>query len=104
MGMTATDLSRVRSWVGAQPDDAELVLRFERLGTVEAVAQEILRERRANLLLDPAKMSIDGDASWDWTKNLELLNESLGHLDAIVGSGGTVGQVQIGSLVRKGRR
>lgn len=63
-----------RSWLLAQlgpdTDPADLERRFFRLGSVRAVALEVLGEWRAKLLADPLKVSVDGVVAMDLQENL----------------------------------
>lgn len=103
MPFDGATLAQIRSWVGSEPSNDDLAVRFERLGSTNLTALEVLRERRANLLADPAKVSVDGDASWDWSKNLEVLDKQVAELETVAGIAGP-GTVNVGRLVRTGRR
>ncbi|GGP99689.1 hypothetical protein [Streptomyces mutabilis] len=63
-----------RSWLLAQlgpdTDAADLERRFFRLRSVRAVALEVLGERRAKLLADPLKVTVDGVVTMDLQENL----------------------------------
>lgn len=63
-----------RSWLLAQlgpdADPADLERRFLRLRSVRAVALEVLGERRAKLLGDPLKLTVDGVVTMDLQENL----------------------------------
>ncbi|MYQ36378.1 hypothetical protein GTW65_36155 [Streptomyces sp. SID4956] len=63
-----------RSWLLAQlgpdTDPADLERRFFRLRSVRAVALEVLGERRAKLLADPLKVTVDGVVTMDLQENL----------------------------------
>ncbi|MER5546503.1 hypothetical protein ACWDBP_34945 [Streptomyces sp. NPDC001233] len=66
-----------RSWLLAQlgpdADPADLECRFFRLRSVRAVALEVLGERRAKLLADPLKATVDGVVTMDLQENLHGL-------------------------------
>jgi hypothetical protein len=63
-----------RSWLLAQlgpdTDPADLEARFFRLRSARAVALEVLGERRAKLLGDPLKVTVDGVVTMDLQQNL----------------------------------
>ncbi|MGW1597622.1 hypothetical protein [Streptomyces sp. NPDC002343] len=63
-----------RSWLLAQlgpdTDPADLERRYFRLRSVRAVALEVLGERRAKLLADPLKVTVDGVVTMDLQENL----------------------------------
>ena len=79
-------VSEIRSHIGitVPPSDAALTAAYARLGSVEAVAAEILRQRRAELLANPLKFSLDGDYSEDRTENVKALERLIDSLDAAV--------------------
>lgn len=103
MAITADDLAVIRSHVGSTPNDADLTARWERLGTVEKVALEVLRGRLADLLAAPASLRVDGDYSESWGKNIDALRVKVRELEAAVASGGTPGAVHVAHLTRAGR-
>ncbi|MGI5262370.1 hypothetical protein [Streptomyces angustmyceticus] len=63
-----------QSWLmaqlGAAADSNDLERRFFRLRSVRAVALEVLGERRAKLLGDPLKVTVDGMVTVDLQENL----------------------------------
>ncbi|MBT2390665.1 hypothetical protein J7E87_14840 [Streptomyces sp. ISL-1] len=70
-----------RSWLLAQlgPDTepADLERRFFRLRSVRAVALEVLGERRAKLLADPLKVTVDGVVTMDLQENLRGIERQI---------------------------
>ncbi|MGP3945149.1 MULTISPECIES: hypothetical protein [Streptomyces] len=62
-----------RSWLLAQlrpdSDPADLERRFFRLRSARAVALEVLGERRAKVLADPLKVTVDGVVTMDLREN-----------------------------------
>ncbi|MBY8884768.1 hypothetical protein K7472_07905 [Streptomyces sp. PTM05] len=70
-----------RSWLRAQlgdgSDDADLERRFFRLGSVRAVALEVLGERRAKLLSDPLRVTVDGVVTMDLQENLHGIERQI---------------------------
>ncbi|MGW4073782.1 hypothetical protein ACWELB_09730 [Streptomyces asiaticus] len=70
-----------RSWLLAQlgpdTDTADLERRFFRLRSVRAVALEVLGERRAKLLGDPLKVTVDGVVTMDLQENLRGIERQI---------------------------
>jgi len=58
--LTDVELAYLRSEIGSTVDEADLDLRYERLGTAVAVAHEVVRERLATLLSGPSSFSLPG--------------------------------------------
>ncbi|MFC9643363.1 hypothetical protein ACFTZF_33125 [Streptomyces mirabilis] len=63
-------LSWLLAQLGTSTDTADLEIRFARLGSARAVALEVLAERRAKLLADPLRLTVDGVVTMDNTNNL----------------------------------
>ncbi|MFE2179071.1 hypothetical protein [Streptomyces sp. NPDC059455] len=70
-----------RSWLLAQlgpdTDSADLERRYFRLRSVRAVALEVLGERRAKLLADPLKVTVDGVVTMDLQENLRGIERQI---------------------------
>ncbi|MFE7276900.1 hypothetical protein [Streptomyces sp. NPDC057623] len=70
-----------RSWLLAQlgpdTDPADLERRYFRLRSVRAVALEVLGERRAKLLADPLKVTVDNVVTMDLQENLRGLERQI---------------------------
>ncbi|MER6086820.1 hypothetical protein [Streptomyces bluensis] len=70
-----------RSWllaqVGQDTDPADLERRFFRLQSVRAVAFEVLGERRAKLLADPLKVTVDNVVTMDLQENLRGIERQI---------------------------
>ncbi|WP_075662431.1 hypothetical protein [Streptomyces acidiscabies] len=71
----------VRAWLLAQlgptTDTADLDVRYARLSSARAVANEVLAERRAKLLADPLRMTVDGVVTIDQSNNLAGLERQI---------------------------
>jgi hypothetical protein len=71
----------VRAWLLAQlgptTDTADLDARYARLTYARAVANEVLAERRAKLLADPLRMTVDGVVTIDQSNNLAGLERQI---------------------------
>nr|WP_232107760.1 hypothetical protein [Streptomyces gossypiisoli] len=63
--------------LGPDTDPADLERRFFRLWSVRAVALEVLGERRAKLLADPLKVSVDGVVTMDLQENLRGIERQI---------------------------
>lgn len=105
MALTAAQLASVRAHIGTgqPPTDDDLEAAFERLGTPEAVALEVIRGRLADMRARPAVLRVDGDHSEDWTKNLDLLTKQEASLAAAADVAAGSGSVQVARLTRAGR-
>ncbi|MEU7640912.1 hypothetical protein AB0C11_33425 [Streptomyces sp. NPDC039016] len=70
-----------RAWLLAQlgpdADPADLERRFFRLGSVRAVALEVLGEQRAKLLADPLRVTVDGVVTMDLAENLRGIERQI---------------------------
>uniref|UniRef100_A0AAU2UXS6 Uncharacterized protein n=1 Tax=Streptomyces sp. NBC_00003 TaxID=2903608 RepID=A0AAU2UXS6_9ACTN len=70
-----------RSWLLAQlgpdTDPADLERRLFRLRSARAVALEVLGERRAKLLADPLKVTVDGVVTMDLRENLRGIERQI---------------------------
>ncbi|KFF98045.1 hypothetical protein IQ62_27425 [Streptomyces scabiei] len=71
----------VRAWLLAQlgptTDTSDLDARYARLTSARAVANEVLAERRAKLLADPLRMTVDGVVTIDQSNNLAGLERQI---------------------------
>ncbi|MFD6347225.1 hypothetical protein ACFWF9_21205 [Streptomyces roseolus] len=71
----------VRTWLLAQlgpgTDAADLEARYTRLRAARAVALEVLAERRAGLLAEPLRLSVDGVMTVDNSGNLTGLERQM---------------------------
>ncbi|WP_329217044.1 hypothetical protein OG352_13800 [Streptomyces sp. NBC_01485] len=71
----------VRAWLLAQlgptTDTSDLEARYARLTSARAVANEVLAERRAKLLADPLRMTVDGVVTIDQSNNLAGLERQI---------------------------
>ncbi len=110
--VSADDLAVIRSWCGSSVGDPDsdvfgqpdLVARMDRLGSAEAVALEVLRQRRADVLADPVSFSLAGDVAEDSAVNVAGLDAAIRQLEGIVGDRGGRGAVSVGRMVRAGGR
>ncbi|MFH8294974.1 hypothetical protein [Streptomyces sp. NPDC018059] len=74
-----------RHWLlatlGPATDTADLDTRYARLHSLRAVALEVLRERRASLLVQPLKVALSGVVSLDTSGNVTALDRLIAELE-----------------------
>ncbi len=75
--MTDDELELVRTWVGDTPSDAELQEIYARVEDLATVVRQVLRKRLANLLAQPASLSVPGEVSINNAANIAALQNSL---------------------------
>lgn len=102
MAVDAATIDAIREWVGSAPDDNTVESTYNRTGTVELAALRILRQRRADLLAQPAEWDLDGDYGQRVGKNLDELAAQIAALEAITGAAGA-GSMVTSQLVRPDR-
>lgn len=92
MALTADQIAEVRAWIGAgtPPSDDDLATAYDRLGSTNAVALEVLQGRYADALSGPQKWSVEGDFSIDNTETVKALAKQVAELKAILGTGGVM--------------
>lgn len=108
MAASDTQLAEIREWIGDDPDDSTVQALWTAYGTVNRVSLSVLRRRRAALLADPAKLSIDGETSEDWTANLNALDSDIAALEGgvvtdTVDPDAAAGFATVGQMVRTDR-
>ncbi len=81
--MTADVLAWLLAQLGTTTDQQDLAARYVRLGTAKAVAAEVLAERRAALLGDPLRLTVDGVVTLDQTGNLAGVERQIAALAAL---------------------
>ncbi|MET7713667.1 hypothetical protein [Streptomyces sp. NPDC005407] len=76
----------VRAWLLAQlgtaTDTDDLEVRLARLGTSRAVALEVLRERLAALLAQPASITVPGVVSINYGEIIKALERQIASIEA----------------------
>lgn len=78
--LTEQEIAFLRAEVGSDPPDEQLQDRMDRLGSVLQVADEILRERLANLVAAPASLNVPGVIGVNTAANITALQKQLGRL------------------------
>lgn len=58
--------------------------RYTRWGSVGFAALELLMTRHSSMVADPLVIRIEGDAQWDWRKNLAALGQKITALVAML--------------------
>lgn len=76
--MTPVERAWLLAQLGSGTDVADLESRYRRLGSVKAVALEVLAERRAALLADPLRVTVDGVVTTDHSENLRGIERVIG--------------------------
>jgi hypothetical protein len=75
-----------RNWLYAQlgtaTDLVDLEARYARLGKARAVAIEVLTQRRADLLVQPASLGVSGVVTVAYTENIKALERQIALLEA----------------------
>ena len=79
MNLTEAEYAYLRSELG-DADRADLEIRYRRLGSLRAVAVEVLRERKAALLSDPLDVTVQGIATVNMAENLKALERQIADL------------------------
>ncbi|MFB6643131.1 hypothetical protein ACFCYF_38575 [Streptomyces chartreusis] len=100
MMLTGTDYAYLRSELG-DVDHDDLAARYQRLGTAQAVAIEVLRERKAALIADPLAVTVQGVATVNNSENVKAIERQISSLEGqVVGNDWVVPVL----LVRRTRR
>lgn len=79
MTLTEAEYAYLRSELG-EANRADLNTRYQRLDSLEAVAIEVLRERRAALISDPLAVSVQGIATVNSAENVKALERQIADL------------------------
>ncbi|WP_425245414.1 hypothetical protein [Streptomyces sp. NEAU-NA10] len=79
MNLTDAEYAYLRSELGSA-DRADLDSRYLRLGSLQAVAVEILRERKAALVADPLAVTVQGVATVNSAENVKALERQIAGL------------------------
>ncbi|MFJ3229910.1 hypothetical protein [Streptomyces sp. NPDC086787] len=77
-------LAWLRAQLGTATDEQDLADRYARLRRARAVAAEVLAERRAKLLTEPLRMTVDGVVTIDQSNNLAGLERQIAGLAELV--------------------
>ena len=85
MTLTDAEYAYLRSELG-EAERADLETRYQRLGSLQAVATEVLRERKAALISDPLAVTVQEVATVNNAENVKALERQIA---AIEGDGST---------------
>lgn len=88
MDLTDGDLAYLRSELGEDVDEVDLQDRYDRLGTVAAVALEVQRQRLSAVLAAPAGFTIPGVYSEDNGARIRAMQDRVAELSRLVAAGG----------------
>ncbi|WP_438491816.1 hypothetical protein [Streptomyces asiaticus] len=81
MSLTDAEYAYLRSELG-EADRTDLDARFQRLdGSLQAVAIEVLRERKAALVSDPLAVTLQGIATVNNAENVKALERQISALE-----------------------
>lgn len=86
MMLTDAEYAYLRSELG-EADRGELDARYIRLGSTEAVAVEVLRERKAALVADPLAVTVQGVATVNTSENVKAIERQIAALQIQNGPG-----------------
>lgn len=103
--IAAGDLSAIRAHIGhkSPPTDSELAEALARLGSVDAVALEVLESRYVEMISGPAKWAVEGDFNLDNTESIKRLGAKVGELRADLRTGPALTVSSITRADRVGR-
>ena len=79
MTLTDAEYAYLRSELG-DTDRTDLDARHQRLGSLQAVAAEVLRERKAALVADPLAVTVQGVATVSNAENVKALERQIAAL------------------------
>ncbi|OKJ89140.1 MULTISPECIES: hypothetical protein [unclassified Streptomyces] len=82
MTLTDAEYAYLRSELG-EAERTDLDTRYQRLGSVQAVAVEVLRERRAALVSDPLAVTVQGVATVNNAENVKAIERRIAALEGI---------------------
>ncbi|CAM5466849.1 hypothetical protein [Streptomyces aurantiogriseus] len=79
MSLTDAEYAYLHSELG-EAERSDLEARYQRLGSLRAVAMEVLRERRAALVADPLSVSVQGIATMSNAENVRAIERQIATL------------------------
>jgi hypothetical protein len=100
--LTDAQILAIRTRIGndVPPSDDDLAVLFETLRSIDKVVLAVIEPRLEAMLTKPAKYTVDGDSSFDYTANLALMQKRVAEAQAQTGEQG----LTVGRLKRKWRR
>jgi hypothetical protein len=82
MSLTDAEYAYLRSELG-EADRADLDTRYQRLGSLQSVAIEVLRQRKAALVSDPLAVTVQGVATVNNAENVRALERQIATLQGL---------------------
>lgn len=79
--MDETTQQWLLSQLGSKTDLADLATRYARLHTARAVALEVLRERRADLLASPLVLGVSNVLNVSYASNITAIERQIAELE-----------------------
>lgn len=80
MNLTDAEYAYLRSQLG-EADRADLDTRYQRLDSLQAVAIEVLRERKAALVSDPLAVTVQGVATVNNAENVKAIERQIAEIE-----------------------
>ncbi|MEV0735470.1 hypothetical protein AB0I51_05770 [Streptomyces sp. NPDC050549] len=80
MTLTDAEYAYLRSELG-EAERTDLDTRYQRLGSLQAVATEVLRERKAALISDPLAVTVQGVATVNNAENVKALERQIATIE-----------------------
>jgi hypothetical protein len=80
--MDAAVLAWLKSELGADTDQSDLIVRYARLGTARAVAIEVVRERLAALRAQPSTVNVSSVVGVSYVENIKAYERQLAKLES----------------------
>jgi hypothetical protein len=78
----AAVLAWLKSELGADTDQSDLIVRYTRLGTARAVAIEVVRERLAALRSQPSTVNVSAVVGVSYVENIKAYERQLARLES----------------------
>ena len=90
MALDPAVLAAIRGHIGSAepPTEADLEVAYNRLGSAERVALEVIEGRLADMASRPASLTVQGDGTEDWSANLRVLGDKAKDLRKLVAPAG----------------
>ncbi|MEV6957290.1 hypothetical protein [Streptomyces sp. NPDC051183] len=79
--MNPAVLAWLLAQLGPSADQSDLAARYSRLASAREVVREVLSARRAGLLAEPLRMTVDGVVTIDQSNNLQGIERQLAALN-----------------------
>jgi hypothetical protein len=80
MSLTDAEYAYLRAQLG-EADHADLEARYQRLSSLQAVAIEVLRERKAALVADPLAVTVQGVATVNNAENVKAIERQIAEIE-----------------------